>query len=763
MRQLIQEMDSGTLRLVDVPSPVLRAGGVLVRTTHSVISVGTERSTVKLGRKSLLGKARERPDQVRKVLDTVAREGVASAYHKVKTRLGELSTMGYSAGGVVEGVGAGVTGLEPGHRVACAGGGYASHAERLWVPKNLVVRVPDGVSSEAAAFATLGAIALQGVRQAEPRLGETVAVIGLGILGQLTVQLLAASGVRAVAIDLDPSRVALASEHGALGLVRSDEVEARVTDATGGLGADAVIITAATSSTDPIELAGELARDRARVVIVGAVPIDVPRSPYYEKELDVRLSRSYGPGRYDPSYEEQGHDYPVGYVRWTEQRNMQAFLELVAAGKVTLDRLITHRFDFDDAVSAYDVVTGDDASSVLGVVLRYPERGDDGAGELPGRIYLSGDPGSLSRDPGQGARTRTPTRTGVQAGNPGIGLIGAGSFAQGVLVPALRKLDVDLLGVSSAGGVSARKAAEEHGFRYLAASPEEILADPETHAVIIATRHGDHARLAAEALRAGKAVFVEKPLALTDPELDDVMDAARAGSAPLMVGFNRRFAPATLFLRERLGGLPGAKVVHVRANAGYIPPDSWVHDPVDGGGRLIGEGCHFIDLALFLTGSPAVRVETTALAGDDPVAALQDNFVVSLQCADGSVASVLYTAKGSPRSGKERVEMFAGGRTGIIDDFRTAEVQGRKRERWKGRQDKGHAAELAAFIAAVRHGGTSPIPLAELEHTSRVTLRAAEAMRAGRALALGPAGAAAGGAAGVAAGVAELSPEDVEA
>jgi predicted dehydrogenase/threonine dehydrogenase-like Zn-dependent dehydrogenase len=669
------------------------------------------------------------------VMDTVAREGLASAYHKVKTRLGELSSMGYSAGGVVEGVGVGVAGLEPGDRVACAGAGYASHAERLWVPRNLVARVPEGVSSEAAAFATLGAIALQGVRQAEARLGETVAVIGLGILGQLTVQLLTASGVRPVAIDLDPSRVALAREHGALGLVRSDEVEARVTDATGGLGADAVIITAATSSTDPIELAGELARDRARVVIVGAVPIDVPRSPYYEKELDVRLSRSYGPGRYDPSYEEQGHDYPAGYVRWTEQRNMQAFLELVAAGKVALDRLITHRFDFDDAVSAYDVVTGDNASSVLGVVLRYPEGGDDEPDHRPGRIYLSGDSGSLSRDSGQGSRTRTRTRTGVQAGKPGIGLIGAGSFAQGVLVPALRKLDVELLGVSSAGGVSARKAAEEHGFRYLAASPEEILADPETHAVIIATRHGDHARLTAEALRAGKAVFVEKPLALTDQELDDVMAAAGSGSAgdpgsaPLMVGFNRRFAPATVFLRERLGGLPGARMVHVRANAGYIPPDSWVHDPVDGGGRLIGEGCHFIDLALYLAGSSAVRIETTALAGDDPAAALQDNFVVSIQCADGSVASVLYTAKGSPRSGKERVEMFAGGRTGIIDDFRTAEVQGRKRERWKGRQDKGHAAELAAFVAAVRHGEPSPIPLAELEHTSRVTLRAAEAMR----------------------------------
>jgi predicted dehydrogenase/threonine dehydrogenase-like Zn-dependent dehydrogenase len=716
MKQLIQEMDSGTIRIVEVPAPVLRAGGVLVRTSHSVISVGTERSTVELGRKSLLGKALDRPDQVRKVLDTAGREGVAAAYRKVRARLGELSPMGYSAAGTVEAVGAGVAGVEAGDVVACAGAGYASHAERIWVPKNLVVRVPAGVGTEAAAFATLGAIAIQGVRQAEPRLGETVAVIGLGVLGQLTVQLLAASGVRPVGIDLDPSRVALARDHGAEGLVRSDEVVARLHDATDGIGADAVIITAATTSTDPIELAGALARDRARVVVVGAVPIEVPRSPYYEKELDIRLSRSYGPGRYDRAYEEDGHDYPVGYVRWTEQRNMRAFLGLLADGKVRLDRLITHRFGFDDAPSAYDVVTGDDAGSVLGVVLHYPET------PRPERARIV-----LPSPSGAGAGVR------ATAGRPGIGLVGAGAFAQGVLIPALKRLDADLLGVASAGGLTARKAAEEHGFRYLAASPEEILADPDTHAVIIATRHGDHARLAAEAMRAGKAVFVEKPLALTDEELDAVVEAARGGPQ-LMVGFNRRFAPATAFLRDRLGGLPGARVVHVRANAGPVPPDSWVHDPVEGGGRLIGEGCHFIDLALYLTGAPATRVETVALAGDDPDARRQDNFVITLRCADGSVASVLYTAKGSPRSGKERVELFTGGRTGIIDDFRSAELHGRKRERWKGRQDKGHAAGLAAFVAAVRDGRPAPIPLEELEHTSRVTLRAAESMRAGRAV-----------------------------
>jgi predicted dehydrogenase/threonine dehydrogenase-like Zn-dependent dehydrogenase len=719
MKQLIQETDSGTIRIVDVPAPLVRPGGVLVRTRHSVISVGTERSTVELGRKSLLGKAMQRPDQVRKVVDTVAREGVASAYRKVRSRLSEFSPLGYSAAGVVEAVGAGVPGLRAGDLVACAGAGYASHAERLWVPRNLAVPVPPGVATEAAAFATLGAIALQGIRQAEPRLGERVVVIGLGILGQLTVQLLGAAGVRPIGVDLDPSRVALASGHGAVGLLRSDEVEARVAEATGGLGADAVIVTAATSSRDPLALAGAVARDRARVVVVGAVPIEVPRSPYYEKELDVRLSRSYGPGRYDPEYEERGHDYPPGYVRWTEQRNMQAFLELLADGRVELDRLITHRFEFVDAVSAYEVVTDPEAGSVLGVVLRYAEE----SAEEPRRIPVTVSAVSVPRV-GVVRRNRAGSTVGV-------GLIGAGGFARGVLLPALRKLDVTLLGVSSAGGLSARQAAERHGFSYLAASPEEILADPATEAVVIATRHGEHARLAAQALRAGKAVFVEKPLALTEGELEEVLEAARGGP-PLLVGFNRRFAPGTVFVRDRLGGLPGGKVVQVRVNAGYVPPESWVHDPAEGGGRLIGEGCHFIDLALHLAGSPAVRVETVALAGPDPAALLQDNFVVTMQCADGSVATVLYTAKGSPRSGKERVEVFAAGRSAVIDDFRLAEVRGRRRERWKGRQDKGHGPQLAAFVAAVRAGAASPIPLAELEHSSRVTLRAAALLGSAR-------------------------------
>ncbi len=710
MKQVLQEMDTGALRLVDVPAPLVRPGGVLVRTRYSVISVGTERSKIELGRKSLLGKARERPDQVRKVLDAVKREGVASAYRKVRSRLSAPSPLGYSCAGVVEAVGPGVDDIEVGQLVACAGAGYANHAERVWVPKNLVVPVPDGVVADEAAFATLGAIALQGVRQADVRLGETVAVIGLGILGQLTVQLLRAAGVQPIGIDVDAARVALAERHGAAGVLRSEDVAGRVAVLSGGIGADAVIITAATSSEDPIRLAGEIARDRGRVVVVGAVPIRPPRSPYYEKELEIRLSRSYGPGRYDPEYEEKGHDYPVGYVRWTERRNLGEFLRLLSTGAVRMDELITHRFPFAEVERAYGTLTGEEGRGALGVVLEYPEE----ATEEPRRIVV--------RDV---ADPRAPV-----TGPIGVGLIGAGNFAQDVLIPSLKRLGVEFRGVVTASGLTARGVAEKHGFAYAASSADEVLADPGTHVVVVATRHDEHARLAAEALRAGKAVFVEKPLALDEASLEDVLGAASQGG-PLMVGFNRRFAPATQFVRERLERTAGARVIHIRVNAGAVPATSWVHDPEVGGGRLVGEGCHFIDLALYLAGSPAVEVSAQAIAGSDPAAALQDNVVVTLRCADGSIASILYTSKGNPRSGKERIEVFAGGVSAVIDDFRGAEVHGAKRERWKGRQDKGHHAELEAFVRAVREGATSPISLAELENSSRATLRAARSLATG--------------------------------
>ncbi len=708
MKQLVQESGSGEVRLVDVAAPVVRPGGILVRNHFSVISVGTDRAQLEFGRKSLIGKAMERPKQARRVIESALEDGIGTTYRRVQDRLERLTPLGYSCAGVVEAVGPGVSDFEPGQRVACAGAQYAHHAEVVWVPRNLAVPLPAGTRLEDAAFATMGAIALQGVRQAEARLGETVVVIGLGLLGQLTVRLLDAAGARVVGIDIDAGRVALAARAGCLALERSDAVEERIRDFTGGIGADVVILTAATRSHDPIRLAGALARDRGRVVVVGAVAMNVPRSPFYEKELDVRLSRSYGPGRYDPAFEEKGQEYPVGYVRWTERGNLAEFVRLVGAGRIDIAPLVTRRIELAEAADVYaGLATGE---SPLGVLLRYPAAHGAPAADT-GKILVRGESAPAGR----------------RGGGVGIGVVGAGSFARDVLLPTLASLDVDRVGIVTASGLSGRNAAERHGFRYVAPSLEALLDDDAVDAVVIATRHADHAALASAALRAGKAVFVEKPLALDRGDLRDVLSAA-SGAPPLMVGFNRRFAPATHFLKERVLGRPGAKVVAIRVNAGRIPADSWIHDPAQGGGRLIGEGCHFVDLAIHLLGGARPSgVEAVAIGGADPDAALKDNFCVTLRFDDGSIAAIVYTSKGDASAGKERVEAFAGGATGVIDDFRRAEAwAGGHRDRWKGRQDKGHRAELEAFVRCVREGLPSPIALEELEAASSATIEAAE-------------------------------------
>ncbi|HSJ25427.1 MAG TPA: bi-domain-containing oxidoreductase [Longimicrobiales bacterium] len=745
MKQVLQVLGTGEIKVVDVPAPVLRPGGVLVRNRASVISVGTDRTQIDFGRKSLVAKAKERPEQVKQVLQSMARDGVAATRARVRRKLDSHVALGYSCAGVVEAVGEGVDDIEVGMRVACAGAGYASHAERVWVPKNLVVPVPDDVAFDHAAFATMGAIALHGIRQAEPALGDVVAVVGLGLLGQLTVQMLVAAGVRVVAIDLDPQRVALARESGAVGLLRSEAVEAGVAAATGGLGVDATLICAATSSEDPIRLSGRITRDRGRVVLVGAVPMNVPRSPFYEKEIDLRFSRSYGPGRYDRSYEEQGNDYPIGYVRWTERRNLAEFLRLVAAGSVRLDPLITHASGYEDAAAAYATLRNSDGPAPLGVVLRYPEQMPPSSDRIPlhGAVADGAAAGAGATNAGSvraSAAIREPV-AGSPRPDPGIGFVGAGSFAADTLLPALKQLGGRLVGVATARGVTALDAGSHFGFRYLAADAETLASDNDVDALFIATRHDEHARLAALALHAGKAVFVEKPLALDEPSLDEVIAVAQH-APPLMVGFNRRFAPATLFVRERLARLPGARVVSIRVNAGALPADSWAHDPAIGGGRLVGEGCHFIDLAMHLVGGARVTdVHAVALGGPDTAARLKDNVNVTLRFDDGSLATILYTSKGSASAGKERVEVHAAGATAIIDDFRTAEFHaagsgsGSQRvERWKakgGKQDKGHVEQLRRFLAAVRDGTTSPIPLQELVDSSRVTLRAAASLRAG--------------------------------
>lgn len=710
MRQVVQNFRNGELSVDDVPSPGLRPGGLLVATEYSIVSAGTERSKVDLARKNLIGKAMARPDQVRKVLATVRREGIQATYHKVMNKLDALSPLGYSTAGRIVAVGAGCERFAVGDLVACAGAGYANHAELVWVPGNLCAAVPPGVDPADAAFATIGAIALHGVRQAEVRLGETVVVIGLGLLGQISVQLLQASGCQVIGVDVDPWKVELARASGAArAVLRSDDVVAHCLGATRGRGADAVIITAAASNNDPFVLAGELARDRAHVVLVGAVPIEVPRSPYYEKELDVRISRSYGPGRYDAQYEEKGLDYPIGYVRWTENRNMEAFLDAVAAKQVRLNDLLTHRFALGEAERAYDLLSGGGDERYLGIALSYPTEPRTAAAEtVPTELV---------------AARRGPVR---------VGLIGAGSFAGGTLIPLLSELHgVTLAKVATASGLTARDAAVRHKFAASASDPEAILGDPDINAVVIATRHDSHAALARDALARDKAVFVEKPLALTRDELAGVVAAARRNPA-VMVGFNRRFSPHTERVRRAFARRAGALVIMIRVNAGPIPTTSWIHDPEVGGGRLLGEGCHFVDLAGAIAGVRPRTVRAVGIGSEDPASRLRDNVTIAIEYVDGSLATIVYTSKGDPALGKERIEVFGDGVSAVIDDFHTSTItRGGTTDRQRTKQDKGHREQLVRFVAMVSRGGPPPIPLADLEASTLATIGALESLSLG--------------------------------
>ena len=717
MRQVVQNL-KGEVRLLELPIPAIREGGVLVRTVHSLVSAGTERMNVERSRRSLLARARERPDLVRQVIARMKRDGITAAMRGVQDKLESWIPMGYSSAGIVEAVGAGVTGLRVGDAVACAGAGYASHAEVTWVPQNLCARVPSGpdgaarVPLEDAAWSTLGAIALQGVRQLEPRLGECVAVIGLGLLGLLSVQLLRANGCEVLAADPDPARCRLAEELGAReatapGAAFAAAVERR----TGGRGADGVLITAATESRDPIVHAGQVARERARVVIVGAVPVDVPRSPYYEKELEVRFSRSYGPGRYDPRYEEGGQDYPIGYVRWTEQRNLEGFLDLLASGGVKVGPLVTHRFGIAEATQAYELLTGR-REPCLGIVLDYPDP--------PAR------------------HTRVPAAAvGIGSGELGVGLIGPGSFARSTLLPAVQAVPgVRLRGVAAATGLTVASVTERHGFAFGTTAADEVLADADTHAVIIATRHHLHAGQVIAALRAGKHVYVEKPLCIREEELEPILAAAAA--APdrlLMVGFNRRFAPLVRRLEALMGRRSGPVQLHYRINAGRVPPQSWVHDPEVGGGRIIGECCHFLDLAAAIIGQPALRISATASAADS-IAALASY-------PDGSAATVEYFSFGHPAVPKERLEVVCDGGIYRLDDFRSLswDAPAGKGSETGGTQDKGHRNSVAAFLAAVRGGGPAPVGLADQIASMRTTFRAIEAAATGSGLSITPSGA----------------------
>jgi predicted dehydrogenase/threonine dehydrogenase-like Zn-dependent dehydrogenase len=731
MKQILQNYKTGELRLTDVPRPALRAKGVLVATRASLISAGTEKMKVDVAKKNLLGKAMERPDQVKKVVESVRQQGLLPTWEKVMNKLDTPTPLGYSSAGVVLEVGREAGEFQVGDRVACAGAGYAVHADVAYVPKNLVVRMQPSTPFERAAFTTLGAIALQGVRQAEIRMGEDVVVIGLGLVGLLTVQLLKRSGAHVTGVELDPARAALAKQLGCDRVVIGADLEVReaVRQATGGRGADAVLVTAASSSSGPVALAGELCRDRGRVVVVGITKMDLPHRVYYDKELTLLLSRSYGPGRYDPSYEEQGVDYPLGYVRWTERRNMEEFLRLVEAGHVDVDALISHRVPFAEAERAYALITGKGTEPYLGIVLAYPDTPTPA-----GPVLLS-----------KNGNVAPLTRARTTADPVGIGFIGAGNFATSMLLPHLKaRKDVRLTGVVTASGLTARGAAEKFGFAFCASDAGELFDDPGTHAVFVVTRHHLHAGFAERALRAGQAVFVEKPLATKAEEMTKVAAAAReiaaatGRPAPLLVGFNRRFAPLSQKLAAHFPHGEGPLVVSYRVNAGFLGRESWYQDPSEGGGRILGEVCHFLDYVQFLAGSPITRVYASGIRDTGGNLRADDNLAVNVQCADGSVGSVVYVASGDPAMPKERVEVLGRGRSAVLDNYQslTTWAGNKKREHKAMSVDKGHAEQVDRWVSSLVANAPPPIAWGELENASWATLATIESLASGEAVAV---------------------------
>ncbi len=678
MKQVLQSMRDGKTIVAEVPAPQARPGMALVCTAASLVSAGTERMVVEFGEKNLVEKARSRPDLVRQMIDKARREGILPTIGAAFNRLDQPMPLGYSSAGTIIEVGPGLTGFQPGDRVACAGGGFAVHAEYAVVPKNLMVLLPAEVKFEAAAFTTLGAIAMHGFRLAQPELGERVAVIGLGLLGLLTVGIARAAGCSVFGIDLSPERVALAEKMGAVAGLR-EEAETAGNVFSQGQGFDAVIICADTHNNDPIELAAKLARDRAYVISTGSVGLHLPRTAYFNKELHFLVSRSYGPGRYDPNYEEHGNDYPPGYVRWTEGRNLAAFVDLLAEGKLDVSPLISHRFPIDHAPEAYELITGKTGKPFLGVMLTYPDIENIDLVRRVDNIHTKYGPGSTL---------------------PALGVLGAGNYAQAMFLPTVAKVGgVQKMGIASAAGLNARHASEKYGFRYASSSAHEVISDPEINLIAVLTRHNQHAPQVMEALRLGKHVFCEKPLALDETELMDILSILNQPVAPLlMVGFNRRFSAYIKQMKKFLQEAGEPWAAHYRINAGYLPGNHWTQDPQVGGGRIIGEACHFVDTLTFLAGSPPKSITTQALP--DLNYYHEDNVVMTLTFGDGSLGTIHYLANGDKVLPKERLEVFSGSRVAILDDFRSLELikNGRRKMHTNAlAQDKGHTAAWKFF------------------------------------------------------------------
>ncbi|GAB1430528.1 bi-domain-containing oxidoreductase [Ignavibacteria bacterium] len=703
MLQVLQYQKNGEMLVAELPQPQCRAGGILVRTVASLISAGTERSSVAGAQSSMLERARSQPEAVKQIIENIKKEGLIATYERVKSKLESYKMLGYSASGIV--VESRCPEFATGDRVACAGAQFAHHAEYISVPKNLAVRIPDKVSFEDACYTTLGAIAMQGVRQADVRLGETVAVIGLGLLGQITVQLLKASGCRTVGLDINEALFPMASEFGCEAtFVSKLESASAIKSFTRGLGTDAVIITASTDSDEPMLLALDIARKKSPVVVVGAVPMNVPRSPFYEKELELRISCSYGPGRYDPIYEENGIDYPSGYVRWTENRNMGAFLDLIAAGSLRVESMTTHRIAINDAVMGYDLITGKIREPYLGIVLNYPESA------APSKKCIK-------------------NKEFDKQSSVGLGLVGAGSFAQAMLLPPLKAAGVDFAAVSTSTPANAKSAAHKFGFAQFSTDSSEVIADKNVSFVVIASRHDSHARYVEQALIAGKPAFVEKPLAINREQLDAIDEFAANGR--IMVGFNRRFSAPFKAIKEFFGKRSDPMTMVYRVNAGSIPKANWIQDTAQGG-RIIGEGCHFFDCMTYLCGALPIAVYAESISGANREIANHDIVSITVKFTDGSVGTLHYFANGDASLGKEYCEVFCENSVAIMDNFTKVSLhRGKKQKILTFDGSKGHREEIEATVKAVKSGTPMPIGYAEIRAVTLATFAAEESLATG--------------------------------
>lgn len=708
MKQLIQNFKTGDLYVDDVPVPSISQNTVLVENKFSLISAGTERGTVKVGKANLIGKARQRPDLVAQVLQNVKKEGLKATLNKVKTKLDSLKALGYSTSGVVRASMDSNGKFKPGDRVACAGQDYASHAEIVNIPQNLVAKIPDNVSFEDASYTTLGAIALQGVRQAETRLGDKVCVIGLGLLGQLTIQLLKANGCQIFGIDLSNDLVKLAQENGAdNALNRADSnLKSTLSTFTDGHGFDSIIITAATPSNDPIELSAEITRKKGKVIVVGAVKMDIPRDPdFYRKELDLRMSCSYGPGRYDINYEENGNDYPYAYVRYTEQRNMETFLALLSSGKISIKHLTTHSFVISEALKAYDIILGKTEEPHIGILLEYPDSNK--------------------------ATSQITTIQKAQAKNNQVGFIGAGSFAQSYLIPNVKNLNTTLNTVVTSKGISGKSVAQKFNFLKASTNSDDVLTNKDIQTVFIATPHNSHAKYTINALNENKNVFVEKPLAMTINELNDVKHAYQNSTGKLMVGYNRRFSSLATKIKDEIKSSLEPKVVNIRVNAGFLEKEHWIQNPNVGGGRIIGEICHFVDLAQFFTGSKPVNVSAVSINSENAELTPNDNINITITFQNGSIANIMYLANGDKSLPKELIEVFCGGKVGRILDFRSGYLHsGNKIQKLK-LSGKGHKEEVTNFIEVLNSKESELISFESLYLTTLTTFKIHDALTTG--------------------------------